>query len=260
MKIIHAISAADALSPNQFTFNEKIHWCDEVSLALRRDIKKYYSVIETLVTCPEEFELPDDISIDDVEAAYVAGKLIDKADLRSLPHLCGSLSSVFSGSVPKILKLVYLTKPDSIRNIELKGTYKLSENVIFGSELPLFDGDNIECVLLENSDDEPDWDVCLNSYVYQNDGESVYLTDDIFTPQTEAHLAIRRVIDDETEADPPYDRLYIEYIMAKMALYQHDYDTYSAHMTQYNNLYSEYKKDYKTRNPLNDLARFKNFW
>lgn len=73
MKIINAISAADALSPNQFTFSEKLHWCDEVSLALRRDIKKYYSVIETLVTCPDEFELPDDISIDDIEAAYVAG-------------------------------------------------------------------------------------------------------------------------------------------------------------------------------------------
>ena len=39
MKIINAISAADALSPNQFTFSEKLHWCDEVSLALRRDIK-----------------------------------------------------------------------------------------------------------------------------------------------------------------------------------------------------------------------------
>ena len=155
---------------------------------------------------------------------------------------------------------MYKRQPDNIRNIEVKGTYKLSENIIFGSELPLFEGDNIECVLLENLDDEPNWDSCLDSYVYQNDGEAVYLTDDIFTPQTSAHLAIRRVIDDETEADPPYDRLYIEYILAKMALYQHDYDAYSAHMTQYNNLYSEYKKDYKTRNPLNDLARFKNFW
>ena len=163
MKIINAISAADALSPNQFTFSEKLHWCDEVSLALRRDIKKYYSVIETLVTCPDEFELPDDISFDDIEAAYVAGKLIDKADLRSLPHLCGSLTSAFSNSAPKILKLVYLTKPDNIRNIEVKGTYKLSENIIFGSELPLFEGDNIECVLLENLDDEPNWDSCLDS-------------------------------------------------------------------------------------------------
>ena len=56
-------------------------------------------------------------------------------------------------------------------------------------------------------------------------------------------------LDDETEADPPYDRLYIEYVLAKMALYQHDYDAYSAHMTQYNNLYSEYKKIIKPEIP-----------
>ena len=73
-------------------------------------------------------------------------------------------------------------------------------------------------------------------------------------------MAIRRVIDDETEAEAPYDRMYIEYLLAKAALYQHDYEAYSAHMLQYNSIFDEYKRDYKQRNPLNDLAVFKNIW
>lgn len=256
MQLITAIDTADALSPNHFTTDEKLMWCNEVSLALRRNVKKYYDEIVTKVNCPEELELPDDIAVDDVEAIYIGGRPLTKTDLRSLPYLSGDvLQSRFGINYPKLMRVIYLTTPKEVKDIYVDGNFDISENKIVGSELPLSEGDAIVCDMPDSEDFEP-----TATYVYQNDGEALWLTDDIFTPETGAHITIKRIIDDETEAEAPYDRMYIEYLLAKMALYQHDYDTYSAHMIEYNNIYDEYKRDYKTRCPLNDLARFKNIW
>lgn len=263
MKITEAIAAADALSPNQFTLDEKLSWCNEVSLSLRRSVKKYYDVIETLVTCAKELELPDDISVDDVESVYVGGCLVDKVDLRSLPYLGDDeLLRRFglSSTMPQIMKVVYLTTPKEIEDLDIRGSFNLAESAIYGSELPFLEGDFIQCKLLDSLDKEPDWSDAYETYVLENNGEYLLISDELFTPQTEACLAIRRVMDDETQVEAPYDRMYIEYLLAKMALYQHDYDTYAAHMSQYNAIYDEYKRDYKNRSPMNDIARFKNYW
>ena len=78
--------------------------------------------------------------------------------------------------------------------------------------------------------------------------------------ETGAKLAIRRIPDDVTAIDEkPYDGMYIEYLLAKMALYQHDYVGYNAHMTQYNTIYETLRREYKTRNPLSSLAKFRNY-
>ena len=123
-----------------FTLDEKLSWCNEVSLSLRRSVKKYYDVIETLVTCAKELELPDDISVDDVESVYVGGCLVDKVDLRSLPYL-GSDELLrrfgLSSTMPQIMKVVYLTTPKEIEDLDIRGSFNLAESAIYGSELPL---------------------------------------------------------------------------------------------------------------------------
>ncbi len=255
MKILEAIEAADALSPNDFEFEEKLSWCDEVSLSLRRHVRKYYDIIETMAAADEELTLPEDISIDNVEAAYLCGRPLTKADIRSLPYIAGAGPNrdLCSGA-PKPLRIVYLTIPAPVRNICIEGEFNIGEDTIEGSMLPFEEGDEIICQM----PDKPEFEAA-RTYVFENDGERLRLTDEIFTPETGAKLKIERVIDDETEAEAPYDRMYIEYLLAKIALYQHDYDTYTSHMMQYNNIYDEYKRDYKTRNPLNDLARFRNY-
>ena len=90
--------------------------------------------------------------------------------------------------------------------------------------------------------------------------DRIILDRDALTAQTAAKLAVRRVIDDETAAeDAPYDSMYTEYILAKAALYQHDYVGYDAHMTQYNCLFESMRREFKTRSPLSDRVRFKNY-
>ena len=85
--------------------------------------------------------------------------------------------------------------------------------------------------------------------------------DNTFSPQTAMPLAIRRVFDDVTEIDEiPYDNLYVEYILAKMAFYQQDYTAYNAHIDQYNILWDNLRRDYKSRAPLSDVSNFHKFW
>ena len=86
------------------------------------------------MTCAKELELPDDISVDDVESVYVGGCLVDKVDLRSLPYL-GSDELLrrfgLSSTMPQIMKVVYLTTPKEIEDLDIRGSFNLAESAIY---------------------------------------------------------------------------------------------------------------------------------
>ena len=93
MKIIDAVRAADRLSPNHFTFDEKLSWCDELNLTIRSEIKREYKRIETTVAPGGDIELPNDIAFEDVEVVSLGGKILDKLDLRSFRILKQSIKT-----------------------------------------------------------------------------------------------------------------------------------------------------------------------
>lgn len=257
MELLKVIETADNLCPNPYTQEEKLRWCDEVSAGIRREIKKIYDTIETTITSPEELTLPDDIDFEDIEVAYLNGIAIDKLDFRSFA--AGGLDRNFG--CPIKLKLVFLTRALPVRYVSLKGTFDLSENFIKIDSPDLYPGDCIEWVALNNVTDEPNWSDAQRCYIVDQVYDGLVVEENAFTAQTAAPLAIRRVIDDLTEIDElPYDGMYVEYILAKMALYQHDYVGYSAHMTQYNTLYEGLRRDYKNRAPFNPVSGFRRYW
>ena len=47
---------------------------------------------------------------------------------------------------------------------------------------------------------------------------------------------ISDILEDETEAYAPYDRMYVEYIIAKCNYYNRDFEGYNQHMTYFNSL------------------------
>ena len=63
MKILSAINAADSLSPNHFTLDEKLMWCNEVTTAIRRGVKKSYKTLDTVITSAEDICIPEDLSL-----------------------------------------------------------------------------------------------------------------------------------------------------------------------------------------------------
>ena len=256
MKIMRAIERADALCPNPYSQEEKLCWCDEVSAELRRNIIKIYDVIYTKADYSGDVELPDDIPFDRVETVSVGNRLFQKQDFRSFFDIKNSGVNLSD----KQLKVVYLTLPKPIRLTEIRGEFNTSGEVIEMENPPFEAGDKIETVVLESVDDEPDWNEATDMYVLETRDNGIITDCSQFQSATALPLAIRRVITDITEIDEaPYDSMYIEYILAKIALYQHDYVGYNAHMTQYNSLFEDLRREYKTRNPVSEIVRIKNY-
>ena len=257
MELLKVIETADALCPNSYREEEKLRWCDEVSAGIRRDIKKIYDTVETTLTEPEELVLPDDIDFEDIEVAYLNNTMMDKLDFRSF----AGGSPQFQVSYPAKLKLVYLTRALPVRYVQLKGAFDVGENFIKLEHPELYPGDLLEWVPLSDKDADPDWGDARRTYVVDQLYDGLVVEENTFTPQKAAPMAIRRVIDDLTEIDElPYDGMYVEYILAKMALYQHDYMGYSAHMNQYNALYEGLRRDYKNRAPFNPVSKLRRYW
>ncbi len=245
MKILKAIEKADALCPNNYTLEEKLEWCDELSADLKRNIIKEYEVIETQASSKGEVILPDDIDISDIECAYLGNTLIEKLDFRSF--MAGA-SDLELGS--KKLKIIILKKHEAIRTTEIAGEFNTGSNFIEIILAPFVVGDKI--LITDDS-------VSCQCHVLEVQPEKMILDDDTLMPKTAANLTIKRIITDETAVESPYDNMYVEFLLAKMALYQHDYVGYNAHLIQYNSLYESLRRDYKTRNPLTTITNFKNY-
>ena len=159
MKIIDAIRAADQLSPNHFTFDEKLSWCDELNQTIRSEIKREYKRIETTVTPSGDIDLPNDIAFEDVEVVSLGGKVLDKLDLRSFRILKQSIKAeLASGARPLKLKIIYLDKPKQIKDIRIKGSFEIDGDKIYVANPPFSKGDIIQYVFLSDLTDIPDWD------------------------------------------------------------------------------------------------------
>lgn len=260
MQIMTAIREADALCPNPYSLSEKLRWCDEVSAAVRREIIKIYNVITATWDGCGSLILPPGIMFEDIEALYIGNRLVEKSDFRTIAKDFSPFSeSVFSH--PAEVRAVCLTRPSPIRETEIKGTFDTNEDFIAVESPPFIEGDTISFVCLSNADDEPDWSSAAEAQVVGTSPEGIFLDEGSIEAQSSVLMVIKREISDYTEVDEaPYDGMYIEYILAKMALYQHDYTGYGAHMAQYNSLFDSMKRDYKTRMPLNGISNFKNYW
>lgn len=260
MQIMTAIQEADALCPNPYTLSEKLLWCDEVSAAIRREIIKIYDTITTTWDGVQPLLLPDDVRFEDIEALYANGRPVEKSDFRTIAKDASRYFGVHF-SPPLQLRAVYLTRPAAIRQTEISGTFDTNEDFIAIPFPPFQAGDAISFVSLSSAEEEPDWTTAQDALILDVTDDGLLLENDSVEAQSAVPMMIRRIINDYTEVDEaPYDRMYIEYILAKMALYQHDYNGYTAHMTQYNMLFDSMKRDYKTRSPLTGLANFKNYW
>lgn len=258
MKIMKAIEAADALCPNPYTLEEKIRWCDEVNADIRRNILKKYDVIETQTDSSGELQLPLDIPSERVEVVYSNGQAMTKQDFRSFMQNYTDDGIKFGGQ--NKIKVVYLTMPERIRFPDIRGEFNTGDNYIEIMLPPFKEGDMIELCQGYTSEEDIDWSKAKTAYVAESYVDKIMLDKEILTPETGAKLAIRRIVDDETEIDEaPYDSMYIEYLLAKAALYQHDYPSYNAHMSQYQVLFGTMRRDMKTRCPLNAQVRFKNY-
>ncbi len=254
MEILRAIEQADALCPNPYTLDEKILWCDEVSSEIRRHILKEYNILETTSESGTNITLPPGVSPELIEKVIIDNRTYEKQDFRSIDP-----KNLYSGGGNKV-KIIYVDLPRPTRIVEIKGEFKTGENYINIDNPPFELGDKLQITPLEALSDEPDFNNSVYAYAMEVTEDKIILDNDVLEPRTSSYLSVNRVINDITLIDDaPYDRMYIEYILSKIALYQHDYTSYNAHMTQYNSLFESARREYFTRNPLTTQVRFKNY-
>lgn len=259
LKILEVIDRVDTLYPNAYTMDEKLRWCDEINAMINQETTLHYDSIECTAKENEEIMLPSGVDFDNIECVYADGVRLDKTDLRSYGLFPSNNGVMPCLNINKI-KLVFLKPPTSIRNIENIGTFDVHGNYIEMTFPNLEAGDTIDITNEFNSDDEPYYKNSERYYICSVEVNGIYLDRDMNIEGDNIRLAIRRIITDSTIVPPPYDAMYIEYILARMAHYQHDYNTYKACQTQFNSWLESFINWHKVRNSIKRPARFRRLW
>ena len=77
----------------------------------------------------------------------------------------------------------------------------------------------------------------------------------------EKYVEISDPTADETVITPPYDAMYIDYILAKCCYYQRDYDSYNRHIISFNSKLEDFARWFIERNmPVRDTKNSINNW
>jgi len=64
----------------------------------------------------------------------------------------------------------------------------------------------------------------------------------------ESYVPISDPMSEETVIKAPYDRMYIDFVLAKCCYYQRDYDAYNQHIVSFNSRLEDFAKWFIERN------------
>ena len=77
----------------------------------------------------------------------------------------------------------------------------------------------------------------------------------------EEYVPISDPTEDETLVPPPYDVMYIDFLLAKCCYYQRDYDAYNQHIISFNSKLEDFAKWFIERNmPIRESENKINNW
>lgn len=57
-------------------------------------------------------------------------------------------------------------------------------------------------------------------------------------------------ISDASRIGPPFDRMYIDFVMAQVSIHQHDDESYARYISMFNARFSEWKNYYVANTPM----------
>lgn len=240
MKITEAIGRADALYPNSYTREEKLNWAYELTAMIYEQYKKTYNSVEVFGGA-EGLQLPPSVLEEDVEGLYVDGTWYDKVDARSFEDLLGRDAAV---------KIVYKVRPEPYEEPVYEGNYLVQDNGITIPDTYFQAGDRLR---ITKEDSSAEYDI-------MEVDEDTYLFKDEFPYQGNTQLTIQHIVTADTPVPPPYDSMYIDYLLGKIAYYQNDYEEQNKHMAQFNAKLGEYANWYKQTNPVKTGVAFRAMW
>ncbi|MBQ3054271.1 MAG: hypothetical protein IJC89_05150 [Clostridia bacterium] len=217
MTVEKILAMVDSLAPNNCTKEQKLYWFNQCESIIKEKAIKSYKYIETEFT-GGIVKLPEGYTSWDIEAVYINGRLIDKLDFRS------GFTGKFSKEKEKV-GIVLKERHEEITETTYEGDIYFNGDKITMNSHKFLVGDSIDIesvlftgrvtVLGSNGDD-----IYVNHTFDINDCEGV----------------VKKSLNIPTLCKAPYDKLYIDYIMAQMDYYNKDYEGYNNNSYMFNEL------------------------
>lgn len=179
-----------------------------------------------------KLRLPDGVAFEDIALAVSDGRPLLKEDLRQsvLRRKCRTAGRV---------TIVYLAPFVPIRTVSYFGDARFS-----AEESRLYLGKNgfmPDDIITVCAGDET-FTAAVDGVGVLGDGFYLELTGNMTEDFSGADIKITRRITEKTVCNAPYDTMYIDYIIAKIALYQHDFESYNQFMAAFNSRLNAYKR------------------
>lgn len=240
MTIENLLELIDSLSPNTCSREQKLYWYNLCESILYEKARKTYKFIETTAV-GSIVKLPDGYSSEDIEAVYVNGKIMDKLDLRS----------GFPVKKDGIQKIGVVLKE---RHFEIK-TAEYEGDIFFNGDTITMEGHNfnagdkliIECPVFTG-----------NVTVINVNGDKLFVNKPFEI--NDCYGKAVKSLDIEVMARAPYDKLYIDYILAQIDYYNKDYEGYNNNSYLFNELLDEYIRKNVQNSPGAKHKQIKNLW
>lgn len=262
MYIEQVITACDTFYPNPYTVSEKYFWCDELSELLKIKYNTEYIKSE-LFLADGKYLLPEGVSSSMLDAIICGEKFLKKQDFREFGILCSDNFGRGEITLPenqsyKRVYAIFIEPYEKIRDITFSG------KVIFGTDYFLIDknlfraGDIINIKIGEDVFNDV---FVLDCVTDEDSGKIRVVTAGTEFPKQETECEIARKIMEKTVCPPPYDSMYIDYVLGKICYYQNDFPACNNHMSLFNSKLADYEKWLKSH-PIVDysVSKIKNWW
>ena len=271
MFINEVIDHVRSVYPTEYDDYEMYLWCDEVSSMLAMEDRNMYELLMLPILDEGEILLPEGVDIENIEYIMVGGKELNKRDLRMYGgrrvYVKGKNGAFLPNEVSEAMYagVVYLKPYSPIRLTAYLGGITIDKDrgsFTIGSR-EFEPGDNVDIILSPDASSKTKFDaVPVFSVEYTDEGWLYTVPKDLFSDVTVTDNMTAKMVRKVTErtlCGPPFDTMYVDYLLAKIMLCQHDSESANIHLTLFNSRLAAYKNWVIKRMPSGDCT-FRNWW
>ena len=237
--------------PSEYSEAELYTWCNEVSAMLVTEDRTVCREIRPPVAPDGTILLPEGVRMEQVTRIYLGRRELPKR-LYALPH---SFDRLPQGE----LTVIYEEPYRPIRMPRYQGIAETDGDRLYIRCCEFVPGDTL-VITASGSETRG---IPLLAVDYDPDDIRGYILTAAEGTLPELSgteiVIIEREVTDKTVCDAPYDAMYIDYLLAKIAQYQRDTAAYNTNMAAFEMSLREYRR-WLTAHMPHEKHRLKNYW